>query len=93
MPKKKEQNIWLGRYVFWGLSAIWGCIALFGFWSYGWIGRMSYLTPAELVVQLSALMFPIGVFGLLAAYLDRNKVINDSMKASKASFKDISTGL
>ncbi len=89
MPKKKEQNIWFGRYVFWGLSAIWGCIALFGFWTYGWIGRMSYLTPAELVVQLGALMFPVGVFGLLAVYLDRNKVINDSMKASKAYLEEL----
>jgi len=89
MPKKKEQTIWFGRYVFWGLSAVWGCIALFGFWTYGWIGRMSYLTPAELVVQLSALLFPVGVFGLLAVYLDRNQLANESMKAAKGYLEEL----
>ena len=89
MPKKKEKKIWIGRYVFIALSILWGLIALYGFFTFGWISRLPDLTPAEFVVQICSLIFPIGVFGLLAVFLDRNRLMTDEMAAARAYLEEL----
>ena len=87
--KKQRQILWIGRYTFIVLSCIWGLIALCGFATFGWIGRFTNLTPAELVVQIGALCFPICFFYLLGAYLDRNRMAELNNEAAKAYLEEL----
>lgn len=87
--KKQRQILWIGRYTFIALACIWGIIALYGFFTFGWIGRLANLTPAELVVQVSALFFPICVFYLLGNYIDRNQLAILNSEASKAYLEEL----
>ena len=89
MTKKKEKIVWMGHYVFILLSCLWGVFALYGFISYGWIGRFPDLTPAEMVVQCSALFFPIIVFYLLGNYIDRNQLAALEMASAKAYLEEL----
>ncbi len=85
----KQKLIWKGHWVFVGLSAVWGVTALMGFFTFGWISRLPDLTPAELVVQLSALLFPTGVFYLLGCYIDRNQMAALQMDAIKSYLEEL----
>ena len=87
--KKTKQIQWVGRYTFIALSCVWGIVALYGFFTFGWIGRLSDLTPAELVVQVSALFFPICFFYLLGSYIDRNQLASLNLEASKAYLEEL----
>lgn len=87
--KKQRQIRWIGQYTFIVLSCIWGLIALYGFFTFGWIGRLVNLTPAELVVQVSALFFPICFFYLLGNYIDRNQLASLNLEASKAYLEEL----
>ena len=87
--KKQRQILWIGRYTFIALSCIWGLIALYGFFTFGWIGRLTTLTPAELVVQVSALFFPVCFFYLLGNYIDRNQLATLNLEASKAYLEEL----
>ena len=87
--KKQKQILWLGQYTFVILSCIWGIIALYGFFTFGWISQLSNLTPAELVVQVSALFFPICFFYLLGNYIDRNQLASLNLEASKAYLEEL----
>lgn len=89
MVKRKKHVRWIGWYVFIGLSCVWGLVALYGFFTFGWIGRFADLTPAELVVQVSSLFFPIGVFYLLANYIDRNQLARMEMASAKAYLDEL----
>ena len=89
MVKKKRQNLWKGRWIFYALSAVWVCMALYGCVTYGWIGRFSDLTPAEFVIQISALFFPVGVFFLLGVYLDRNQMAAQEMQSIKSYLEEL----
>ena len=89
MMKKQRQIRWIGHYTFIVLSCIWGLMALYGFFTFGWIGRFSNLTPAELVVQVSALFFPICFFYLLGNYIDRNQLASLNLEASKAYLEEL----
>ena len=89
MVQKKEKIIWVGRYFFIAASVIWGIIALCGLFGFGWIGRLSDLTPAELVVQMGALFFPIAIFYLLGSYIDRNRLINTETAAARAYLEEL----
>ena len=87
--KKQRQILWIGRYTFIALSCIWGIIALCGFVTFGWISRLTHLTPAELVVQVSALSFPICFFYLLGAYIDRNRMTELNSEAAKDYLEEL----
>ena len=89
MSKKKEKFVWIGRYVFIVLSVLWSLFALYGFISFGWIGRLPDLTPAELVVQVSALLFPLLVFYLLGNYIDRNQLVNTEVASIKTYLEEL----
>lgn len=87
--KKQKQIQWIGHYTFVVLSCLWGLVALYGFFTFGWIGRLANLTPAELVVQVSALFFPICFFYLLGNYIDRNQLASLNLEASKAYLEEL----
>ena len=87
--KKKRKILLIGQYTFVALSCIWGVIAVCGFFTFGWIGYFSTLTPAELVVQLGALAFPICIFYLLGSYIDRNQLATFNIEASKAYLEEL----
>ena len=89
MVKKKGQIVWIGRAVFIGLSCLWACIALFGCLTFGWITRFPDLTPAEFVIQISALAFPVAVFFLLGVYLDRNKMAAMEMQSIRNYLEEL----
>jgi len=87
--KKQRQILWIGRYTFVALSCIWGVVALFGFATFGWISRFTMLSPAELVVQVSALFFPICFFYLLGSYIDRHQRAALNNEAAKAYLEEL----
>ena len=89
MVKKKRKFIWIGHYIFCALSVIWGIIAVCGFFTYGWIGRLPDLTPAEFVVQICSLLFPVGVFYLIGNYIDRNQLINTELEGVRAYLEEL----
>ena len=89
MPKKKEKSVWIGHYVFIALSILWGIFALYGFATYGWLSRFSDMTPAEMVIQMGALLFPITVFYLLGNYIDRNQLASMEMASAKAYLEEL----
>ena len=87
--KKQKQIQWIGHYTFIVLSGIWGLVALYGFFTFGWIGQLSNLSPAELVVQVSALFFPICFFYLIGNYIDRNQLAALNLEASKTYLEEL----
>ena len=89
MTKKKRKFIWIGHYIFAALSLLWCIVAICGFFTFGWIGRLPDLTPAELVVQASALLFPIGVFYLVGNYIDKNQMVNTEIDAVKSYLEEL----
>ncbi len=89
MTKRKRKIAWTGHYVFIALSVLWGIFAIYGFATYGWLGRFPDMTPAEMVVQLGALLFPITVFYLLGSYIDRNQLASMEMESAKAYLEEL----
>jgi len=89
MTKRKGKIAWTGHYVFIALSVLWGIFAIYGFATYGWLSRLPDLTPAEMVVQLGALLFPITVFYLLGSYIDRNQLASMEMASAKAYLEEL----
>ena len=89
MIKKKEKNVLTGRLIFLVLSILWGLIVIYGFFTFGWIGRLPDLTPAELVVQTCSLLFPVGVFWLIGDYVDRKRLVSDEISAIKNYLEEL----
>lgn len=87
--KTHKNIVWYGRYTFIGLSVIWAVMALYGFKTFGWVGRFADLSPAEFVIQISALFFPVSVFYLIGSYIDRNQLAQASLNASKTYLEEL----
>lgn len=89
MVRKKQKTLWIGRYTFCVLSVLWALFVVYGFATFGWIGRLPDLTPAELVVQSCSLLFPVCIFYLLGNYIDRNQLINMEISSTKAYLEEL----
>ena len=85
----KNKKMWVGRSVFLALSCVWLIAVVIGFSTFGWVSRFEDLTPAEFVVQISSLSFPVVLLFLLGSYIDRKKMVDFETKAIRSYLEEL----
>lgn len=89
MIRSRMQKQWIGHLVFLILSGCWAVVVLYGFFAFGWLNRLTDLTPSEFVVQASSLFFPILFLYLLGSFIDRRQIIDSETQAIKSYLEEL----